>query len=77
MFKIVDSNKDLRQIREIVLYEIRNTIFENKLKSGDRLVQNIIASSMGISRTPVREAIRQLEIEGVAVNVHRKGTIFK
>ncbi len=77
MFKIVDSNKDLRQIREIVLYEIRNTIFENKLKSGDRLVQNIIASSMGISRTPVREAIRQLEIEVVAVNVHRKGTIFK
>ncbi|MEG2057858.1 MAG: GntR family transcriptional regulator [Romboutsia sp.] len=71
------ENNDLRPIREIVLYEIRSAIFDNKLKAGDRLTENIIASSMGVSRTPVREALRQLEIEGLALNVPRKGTVVK
>lgn len=71
------ENNDLRPIRETVLREIRNAIFENRLKPGDRLVENVIASSMGVSRTPVREALRQLEIEGLAVNVPRKGTLVK
>ncbi|MBC5995189.1 GntR family transcriptional regulator [Romboutsia ilealis] len=76
IFNKIDSS-DLRPMREIVLYEIRNAIFENKLSPGDRLVENIIASSMGVSRTPVREALRQLEIEGLAVNIPRKGTLVK
>lgn len=76
IFNKVEST-DLRPIREIVLAELRNAIFENKLKPGDRLVENIIASSMGISRTPVREALRQLEIEGLAINIPRKGTLVK
>lgn len=76
IFDKIESN-DLRPIREIVLREIRNAIFDNKLKPGDRLTENVIASSMGVSRTPVREALRQLEIEGLAVNVVRKGTLVK
>ncbi|MGL5314374.1 MAG: GntR family transcriptional regulator [Peptostreptococcaceae bacterium] len=76
MFNKVESS-DLRPIREIVLYELRNAIFENKLKPGDRLVENIIATQMGVSRTPVREALRQLEIEGLATNMPRKGTVVK
>ena len=61
MFTKID-NEDQRSIREVVLDELRNAIFEDRLKEGDRLVENIIASSMGVSRTPVREALRQLEI---------------
>lgn len=71
------ESDDLRPIREIVLHEIRNAIFDGKLNQGDRLIENHIAESMGISRTPVREALRQLEIEGLAVNVPRKGTLVK
>ncbi|KGJ49997.1 GntR family transcriptional regulator [Paraclostridium dentum] len=71
------ENDDLRPIREIVLHEIRNAIFEGKLNQGDRLIENHIAQGMGVSRTPVREALRQLEIEGLAVNVPRKGTLVK
>ncbi|WP_243113419.1 GntR family transcriptional regulator [Romboutsia sp. Marseille-P6047] len=74
MFTKID-NEDPRSIREVVLDELRNAIFENRLKEGDRLVENIIASSMGVSRTPVREALRQLEIEGLATSIPRKGTI--
>lgn len=71
------ENDDLRPIRETVLHEIRNAIFEGKLNQGDRLIENHIAEGMGVSRTPVREALRQLEIEGLAVNVPRKGTLVK
>ncbi len=76
VFKKIEVT-DLRPIREIVLNEIRSAIFDNRIKPGDRLVENLIASSMGISRTPVREALRQLEIEGLAINIPRRGTLVK
>ncbi|AZV57477.1 GntR family transcriptional regulator [Clostridium sp. AWRP] len=68
---------DLRPIREIVLERLRKAIFDGSFELGERLVESYIAEVMGVSRTPVREALRQLEIEGLAVNVPRKGTIVK
>jgi DNA-binding GntR family transcriptional regulator len=50
---------------------------DGSFEPGDRLVETSIAEGMGVSRTPVREAFRQLEIEGLAENVPRKGTIVK
>ena len=76
IFKKIDAN-DPRLAREIILEELRAAIFDKKLKEGDRLVENNIAKSMGVSRTPVREALRQLEIEGLAINIARKGTLVK
>ncbi|MEW9096436.1 MAG: GntR family transcriptional regulator [Clostridiaceae bacterium] len=76
IFEKIDDN-DSRSAREIILEELRAAIFDKKLKPGDRLVENNIAKSMGVSRTPVREALRQLEIEGLAVNIARKGTLVK
>lgn len=69
------DGKDGKPIREIVLENLRKAIFNNKLKPGDRLVETTIAEAMGISRTPVREALRQLELEGLATNAPRKGTV--
>lgn len=69
------KENDLRPIREIVLESLRKAIFENRLKPGDRLVETSIAEAMGVSRTPVREALRQLELEGLATNLPRKGTV--
>jgi DNA-binding GntR family transcriptional regulator len=71
------ENTDLRPIREIVLERLRKAIIEGRLEPGDRLVETTIADNMGVSRTPVREAFRQLEIEGLAENLPRKGTIVK
>lgn len=76
IFKNIDTN-DPRSAREIILEELRVAIFDKKLREGDRLVENNIAKSMGVSRTPVREALRQLEIEGLAINIPRKGTVVK
>ncbi len=68
---------DLRPIREIVLERLRMAIINGTLEPGSRLVETSIADNMGVSRTPVREAFRQLEIEGLAENVPRKGTVVK
>lgn len=67
----------VKSIREVVLYELRTAIFTGDIKPGDRLVENNIATAMGVSRTPVREALRQLESEGLAVNIPRKGTVVR
>lgn len=71
------ESTDLRPIREIVLESLREAIFDGRLKEGDRLVETNIAEIMGVSRTPVREALRQLELEGLAVNIPRRGTVVK
>ncbi|MDR3593291.1 GntR family transcriptional regulator [Clostridium sp.] len=68
---------DLRPIREVVLERLRKAIMNGSFQPGDRLVETSIADKMGVSRTPVREAFRQLEIEGLAENIPRKGTIVK
>jgi DNA-binding GntR family transcriptional regulator len=71
------DNGEGKSIREIVLQELRTGIFTGDIKPGDRLVENNIAVAMGVSRTPVREALRQLESEGLALNIPRKGTVVK
>jgi DNA-binding GntR family transcriptional regulator len=59
---------------EIVLKAIERAILTGELKPGDRLVEARLASEAGISRGPVREAIRQLIGEGVLTNVPLHGT---
>lgn len=76
LFEKIEST-DLRPIREIVLERLRKAIMNGSFESGDRLIETSIAEGMGVSRTPVREAFRQLEIEGLAENVPRRGTIVK
>ncbi len=68
---------DLRPIREIVYTEVRKAIFDGRMKKGDHLVENKIAEMMNVSRTPVREALRQLEAEGLVANIPRKGAVVK
>lgn len=76
IFDKVDM-QDLRPIREIVLEKLRKSIFSGRIKSGERLKETTIADAMGVSRTPVREALRQLELEGLAENIPRRGTVVK
>ena len=68
---------DLRPIRDIVFERLRMAIIGGSLEKGERLVETFIAENMGVSRTPVREAFRQLEVEGLAENIPRRGTVVK
>lgn len=71
MFEIkLDQYKPLR---EIVFETIRNAIISGDLKPGERVMEVQMAESLGVSRTPVREAIRKLELEGLIIMLPRKG----
>ncbi len=62
-----------RPLREIVYEELRNLILTGKIKPGTRMMEIELAEDMGVSRTPIREAIRKLEKEGLVVIEPRKG----
>lgn len=62
-----------KPLREIVFEALREAIINGTLKPGERLMEIQLAEEMGVSRTPVREAIRKLELEGFLVMIPRKG----
>jgi DNA-binding GntR family transcriptional regulator len=66
----LDSYKPLR---ELVLEAIREAIKNGILQPRERLMEIQLADELGVSRTPVREALRKLELEGFIVMVPRKG----
>lgn len=67
----LDSYKPLR---EVVADTLREAIISGVLKPGERLMEIQLAKELGVSRTPVREAIRTLELEGFVVMIPRRGT---
>ncbi|WP_425446256.1 GntR family transcriptional regulator [Dethiothermospora halolimnae] len=64
---------DYKPLREIVFESLRQAIIEGDLRPGERVMEVQLAEKLGVSRTPVREAIRKLELEGLLVMVPRKG----
>ena len=60
-------------LRDVVSNTLREAILKGDLKPGERLMELQLASKLGVSRTPIREAIRMLEQEGLAVTMPRRG----
>ena len=60
-------------LRDVVFKTLRQAILTGELKPGERLMEIHLANKLGVSRTPIREAIRMLEQEGLAVTIPRKG----
>lgn len=67
----IDSYQPLR---EVVCESLREAIRKGILKPGERIMEIQLAEELGVSRTPVREAIRKLELEGYVVMMPRRGT---
>ena len=63
-----------KPLREVVSETLRQAIKDGVLKPGERLMEIQLADELGVSRTPIREAIRKLELEGFVVMVPRRGT---
>ena len=61
-------------LREVVCESLRDAIRKGILKPGQRIMEIKLAEELGVSRTPVREAIRKLELEGYVVMMPRRGT---
>lgn len=64
-----------RPLREVIFEELRNRIVHNELAPGSRLVEKQLADALGVSRNPVREAIRMLEAQGFVVVTPRRGAV--
>ena len=60
-------------LRDVVFNTLREAILKGEFTPGERLMELQLASKLGVSRTPIREAIRMLEQEGLAVTVPRRG----
>ncbi len=60
-------------LRDIVFQTLRKAILRGELEPGTRLMETQLGEKLGVSRTPIREAIRKLELEGLVVMVPRKG----
>lgn len=65
--------ENFKPLRDIVFEYLRQSILDGKLEPGKRLMEIQLADQLGVSRTPIREAIRKLELEGLIVMVPRKG----
>lgn len=61
-------------LREVVCESLRDAIRRGVLKPGERLMEIQLSEELGVSRTPVREAIRKLEQEGYVIMMPRRGT---
>ncbi|MBL4938222.1 GntR family transcriptional regulator [Clostridium sp. YIM B02515] len=66
-----------KPIREVVYESLRRTIISGVIPVGERIVEKEYADRLNISRTPVREALRMLEMEELVENIPRVGVIVK
>ncbi len=66
-------NDEYLPLRDVVFKTLRQAIIMGNLEPGERLMEMDLASRMGVSRTPIREAMRMLELEGLVIMVPRCG----
>lgn len=62
---------------QVAYKAIKDLYVRRELRPGDQLVEAALAEELGISRTPVREAIRMLEREGLVVSIKNRGSFIK
>ena len=66
---------DFLPLRDVVFNTLRQAILRGELQPGERLLEIHLADKLGVSRTPIREAIRKLELEGLVLMIPRKGAV--
>jgi len=73
-FKPMDDDNNSSLHGKVFNY-LQNDILNGKYKAGDSLIETKLSEELGVSRTPIREAIRQLELEGLVQTIPNKGAI--
>lgn len=68
-----EKPEEYMPLREVVFLTLRRQILRGELKPGERLMEIALANRLGVSRTPIREAIRKLEHDGLVVMIPRRG----
>ena len=68
-----DTMNEYLPLRDVVFNTLRRAIITGEFAPGERLMEISLANRLGVSRTPVREAIRKLELEGLVIMIPRTG----
>jgi DNA-binding GntR family transcriptional regulator len=63
-----------RSLKELVVAELRSRIIDNRIQLGAALSENTLAADLGLSKTPVREALQQLRLEGLVEVLPQRGS---
>ncbi len=66
-----------KPIRETTYETLKNAIIMGTIPAGSRLIETVYAETLHISRTPLREAFRKLELDGLVEYVERRGVIVR
>jgi DNA-binding GntR family transcriptional regulator len=74
---IDDGNKNKKSLTNLIFEKVRDDILNDVYTLGDKLVESKLADELGVSRTPVREALKQLELDGLVESIPNRGVIVK
>lgn len=74
---LFDQRKENRSLTAIIFERVREDILNGKYSNGDKIVEAKLAEELGVSRTPVREALKQLELDGLVESLPNRGVIVK
>ncbi len=73
LYKHSDDMKSNVPISGVLFSQLQKDILTGKLKAGQKLTEQELCKTYGVSRTPVREALRQLETDGLVENILNRG----
>jgi len=74
---LFDQKKENKSLTSIIFEKIREDILNGMYDPGEKIVEAKLADELGVSRTPVREALKQLELDGLVENIPNRGVIVK
>ncbi len=74
---LFDQKKENKSLTSIIFDRIREDILNSIYQTGDKIVEAKLAEELGVSRTPVREALKQLELDGLVENIPNRGVVVK
>ena len=74
---LFDQKKKNKSLTTLIFEKIREDILNDVYKNDEKIIEAKVAEEMGVSRTPVREAIKQLELDGLVENIPNRGVIVK
>lgn len=72
---LIWKSEELTPIRDKVYGYIKQAIVQGVYRSGDRIVERDLADQLGVSRTPIREALFRLETQGFVKTLPRRGVV--
>lgn len=76
-YKVKIAENEYLPLRDVVFNTLKDGILTGRLKPGERLLENQLAEELGVSRTPIREALRMLQIENLVDLIPRRGAQVK